>query len=377
MKRTVIILLVLAVASVAVLTGCGGTASNSESDGAGDVAAAPAAPVENQITWRVQGYGASGTLYDEYGQRLADRISEVTGDRLVIDFYPADAIFAASEVPNAARDGIVDAVYTYGGQYTGINEAFALLAATPGMFSRPFDMLTWMKEGGGMELWQECMDAYDMKQHVLLCGVHDAENFLWSKVPIREIEDMKGLTMRFMPIFGNVLSDHGMSCVSLPATEIIPSLERGVIDAGEYSIPAYDISMGFQDVAKYCIRPGFHQPCATVMLNVNQASWNALSDELKQIVESACNENIVRFFTDQRMRNIEALEATEAAGVEIVYLSDDAIATLSDWTEEYLTKKSAEDEWVKKVVDSERAFVQKTADYAAALDFEWPDWALK
>jgi TRAP-type mannitol/chloroaromatic compound transport system substrate-binding protein len=374
MKRIAFIMLALIMASAAALTGCGGGGGAAGSDDSGD--AGDAAASAEQITWRVQGYGASGTLYDEYGKRLADRITEVSGGRLVIDFYPADAIFAAAEVPNATRDGIVDAVYAYGGQYTGINEAFALLAATPGMFARPFDILTWMKEGGGMELWQECMDAYDMKQHVLLCGVHDAENFLWSNVAIREIEDMRGLTMRFMPIFGNVLSDHGMSCVSLPATEIIPSRERGVIDAGEYSIPAYDISMGFQDVAKYCIRPGFHQPSTTVVLNVNQSSWDALPDDLKLVVEAACNENIVRFFTDQRIRNIDALEEIMAAGVEIVYLSDDAIATLGDWTEEYLTKKSAEDEWVKKVVDSQKAFVRKTAEYSGSLDFEWPAWAL-
>jgi TRAP-type mannitol/chloroaromatic compound transport system substrate-binding protein len=325
----------------------------------------------------VQGYGAAGTLYDEYAQRLADRITEVSGGRLVIDFYPADAIFSASEVPNAVRDGIVDAAYTYGGQYTGINEALALLTATPGMFARPFDVLTYMKEGGGMELFQECLDSYDMKQHVLLVGVHDAEDFLWSNAPIREIEDMRGLTMRFMPIFGNILSDHGMSCLSLPGSEIIPSLERGVIDAGEYSIPAYDITMGFQDVAKYCILPGFHQPSTTVVLNVNQTSWDNLPDELKAIVEAVCNENIVRFFTDQRMSNIDAIQEIEDAGIEIVYMSDNAIATLSEWTSEYLTKKSAEDEWVKKVVDSEKAFVQKTAEYAAGLDFEWPAWAFE
>jgi TRAP-type mannitol/chloroaromatic compound transport system substrate-binding protein len=364
MKRLVIACMVFAMTAAVAFTGY--------SDGM-----AAASGADKQITWRVQGYGGAGTLYDAYAKRLTDRITELSAGRLTIDFYPADAIFAASEVPNAARDGIVDAVYTYGGQYTGVNEAFALLCATPGMFPRPFDLLTYMKEGGGVKILQDMLDAYNMNQKVLLCGVHDAEIFLWSNKPIREIEDMKGLTLRFMPVFGNILSAHGMSCVSLPATEIIPALERGVIDAGEYSIPAYDITMGFQDVAKYAIVPGFHQPSSAVTLNVNKASWDALPDELKRIVEAACNENIVRFFTDQRMRNVEALDKIRAAKVEIVAMSAKAIATLNQWTAEYINQKAASNEWVKRVRDSERAFVKEMAGYMDSLDFQWPDWARK
>jgi TRAP-type mannitol/chloroaromatic compound transport system substrate-binding protein len=328
------------------------------------------------IAWKIQGFNSAGTTNDSYARNLMARITELSGGRLQIDYYPADAIFPTSEMGNALRDGIVDGINFYAGQFTGIDEAFSLFNSTPGLFARPTDQALWFRYGGGMELWQEMADSYDMNMHILLSGVVDGENFLWSNRPIHEIEDMQRLTVRFMPIFGSVLADHGISVVALPGTEVVPGLERGVIDAGEYSTPDFDRSMGFQDVAKYVIRPGIHQPGGNNSIAIRQDRWDNLPDDLKAVVEAACAEAVLNNFGDQRMKNIEAMQFFEEAGIEVCLLSDDAVNTMNQWAQEWLEQKCETNPWMKRVVDSQKAFVKNYAAYSDSMDLPWPQWML-
>ncbi|MDR1322490.1 MAG: TRAP transporter substrate-binding protein DctP [Gracilibacteraceae bacterium] len=369
MKKTLTLLCILCLV-VAVASGCSSPAAapaaNTPSPAAGEV-----------ITWKIQGFQSAGTTQDNYTRALMKRIMELSNGRLQIEYYSADAIFPNSEMGNALRDGIVDGVNFYGGQLTGIDEAFALFTSTPGLFSQPIDQALWFRYGGGMELWQEMADYYDMNQHILLTLAVDGEDFLWSNKPIREIADMQNIIVRFMPIFGSVLADHGISINALPATEIVPGLERGVIDAGEYSTPSTDLSMGFQDVAKYVIRPGIHQPSGNNAIAIRKDRWEALPDDLKAVVESACAEAILNNYGAQRMDNITAMKAIEEAGIEVCFLSDDAVNTMNQWVQEWLEQKSETNPWMKRVVDSQKEFAKNYASYSDSMNLPWPQWMLE
>jgi TRAP-type mannitol/chloroaromatic compound transport system substrate-binding protein len=201
------------------------------------------------------------------------------------------------------------------------------------------------------------------------------EDFMWSDEPITEVDDLKGITVRMMPVMGNVLSENGISVAFISGTEIVASMERGVIDAGEYSIPALDQSFGFQDVAKYVARPGFHQPCATQELCINKQKWEALPDDLKAVVEYACKANVISMMTNVTLRNIASLEFFEQQGITVTYLSDNAIKTLQDWTDAYYEKHATEGTLMKKIVDSQNAFVDKIAEYKDSIDMPYPSWA--
>ncbi len=329
------------------------------------------------ITWKVQGYTPSGTLYDQYGETLAKKITEMSGGRLVIDWYGAGSIVPVGEAPTAVRDGILDAEFGYSGMWAGIDEAFPLFCSTPGTFSDPRDMVTWLYDGGGLELWQEMVDQYGMNSHLVLAGTHDMETFLWSNEPIKEIDDLFGKTVRIMPVMGNILANNGVSVAFISGSEIISSMERNVIDAGEYSIPALDQTFGFQDVAKYYTRPGFHQPCATQELMINQDRWDELPDDLKTVVEEACKANVLEMMTDSTLKNIDSMKFFEEEGIELVQMSDEMMATLQEWTDKYFEEKMAESESFRKIRESQIAYLKKIAAYKKGLEIPYPDWAFE
>lgn len=367
MRKGISILLCLILLAT-LLTGCG----NSGSSAGGDT------PQNFEvITWKVQGYTPAGTLYDQYGEALANKITKMSGGRLVIDWYGADSIVPVGEAPTAVRDGILDAEFGYAGLWTGIDEAFPLFCSTPGTFSDPRDMVTWLYEGGGMELWQDMVDQYNMNAHVVLAGTHDMETFLWSNEPISEIDDLYGKTIRMMPVMGNVLANNGVSVAFISGSEIISSMERKVIDAGEYSIPALDQTFGFQDVAKYYTRPGFHQPCATQELMINQQKWDALPDDLKTVVEEACKANVLEMMSDSTLKNIDSMKFFKDNGITLVQMSDDMLATLQDWTDKYFETKMAESESFKKIRESQIAYLKTIAAYKKGLEIPYPDWAFE
>lgn len=356
---------------LASLAGCASTTTTPPAGGDGTPGAAVVAP----IVWKVQGYTAAGTLYDTYGKNLTDSITAMSGGRLAIEWYAADSIVTVSEGPSAVRDGILDGVFDYTGVWSNVDEAFPLFCSSPGLFADPLDMVGWVYEGGGQELWQKAMDDYNMNCHTLLAGTHDMENFLWSNEPIIEIDDMRGITTRVMPIMGNIMSENGINVAFISGTEIVANMERGVIDAGEYSIPALDQTFGFQDVAKYVARPGFHQPCATQQLAINKDKWNALPDDLKAIVEYACSANVLNMMTNVTTLNVDSLNYFEDLGITVTQLSDDAINTMQAWTDAYYDAHATEGSLMRDVIDSQYAYITKVASYKDTLEMPYPAWA--
>lgn len=362
-KKGISLLLVVVLTLSMLLTGCGGGGEGGVVD------------TGQTYTWKVQGYTAAGTYFDTMGQNLANAITEASNGRLKIEWYAADSIVAVAENANAVRDGVLDAAFDYAGLYTSLNDAFALFCSSPGLFSDPFDMYTWQTEGGGLELWQEMWDSYGMNGHLILAGLHDQEDWLWSNKPIETIDDMKGITLRMMPLMGTILADHGLSVAFVSGTEIVSSMERGVIDAGEYSIPALDKTFGFQDVAKYYARPGIHQPTASVSLNVNKDKWEELPDDLKRIVEACCHENVLNFWTFGTMANIDAIEYFDEIGAVQTTLTDETVDTLLKWIDDWYEKECPKNEWLDKVHTSQVEHIKKIAAYKDSLDFAYPSWA--
>ncbi len=366
MKKRYLAGLLVLVLIMTSLVGCSGQASTSDN-------ANQTAP-EKQIVWKVQGYTPAGTLYDEYGKRLADNITTMSNGRLKIEWYPADAIVPSVDGPQAVRDGVLDGLFDYSGLWSSVEYAAPLFCSSPGLFSDPTDMVAWLDYGGGRELLQEMGDKIGV--HIEPAGVYDMENFLWANKPIDSIEALKSVKLRMMPIMGEILAANGCNVVFMSAAEIIPSMERGVIDAGEYSIPALDQTFGFQDVAKYYMRPGFHQPCATQQLVINKKNWESLPEDLKRIIQVACKENQMYMLNDAAARSIKAMEDFEKMGVELVVMPDEMIATLQEWTNAWYEKKVKEDPFLAKVHQSQVEFLKMWAPYKQTEKIPYPDWAL-
>ena len=364
MKRKIMVILVMILCFSLIAAGCGGGVMNDPGESGGG---------EKEVHhWKVQGYTAAGTTFDDYGKHLSELIETMSDGRIQIDWYPSDSVVAGFDVPNAVRDGILNAEYGYSGLWTSLEYGAPLFCSTPGDFYDPFDVLYWLEEGGGYELWNEMLEPYGVT--VRAGGILDAENFLWTNEPITSIDVLKSMKLRMMPLMGEVLADNGCSVVFLPGSEVVSSMERKVIDAGEFSTPALDETFGFQDVAKYYHKPGFHQPTSVQEFVINDDSWNALSPDLQAIVNAACKENVLWTWMQNGIRNQEAMERFDAMGAELVIMPPEVVDTLQEWTNVWFDKMMEEDPFIAKVRKSQMDFMKSWVPYKTDMEIPYADW---
>jgi len=317
---------------------------------------------EKVIKWKVQGFVPAGMLFHDSLLRLADEVKKATSGRLVWEVFPAGALVPPFEGVKAVSDGVYQANYGYAAQWVGKIPAAPLFTAAPGGMNT-LDMQMWQNHGGGKELWQEMYDRYGFKVKHFITGPIAMEDFMWSKKPLRKIEDFKGLKMRMMPLMGDVLSKNGMSVVFMPGGEIMPNLQRGVITAAEYSIPAFDKTLGIWEICKYVMLPGIHQPASATELLVNKKAYMALPDDLKAILGAAIGKMRLDNWLWMESKNVEAVEFFKEKGIETVVMDPETIKTMVKWAEEYLDEMSAKDEFFAKVWNSQKAFSKKWYPY--------------
>ena len=330
----------------------------------------PTPAKEEVITWTVQGFTPAGLFFHDLAEHLAASVKEMSGGRLVFDLHPSPAIVPALESLDAvAAPGVLDAIYCYPAMWIGKAEVAPLFNSTPGVFNT-WDRIMWDLEGGGHELEEEFYREHlGLDVHVLPAGTISMEIFMWSKTPLRTIDDFQGKKFRMMPLMGKVLDANGLSTVYLPAAEILPALQTGVIDCAEYSVPAYDVKAGFGDVCKYYHFPGIHQPSSHPELVVNGKKWDALPNDLKSMLRYVCEAEILWSWHYGDRLNIEALAEFDRRGNELVIVEPETIGILLEWADAYLDAEAAKDPFFAKVWDSQKAWRDMWYPYADAISF--------
>ncbi len=317
--------------------------------------AIPAVAKDKVITWKVQGFVPAGMLYHETLERMAEEVKKATNGRLVFEVHPAGSLVPPFEGLKAVSDGVYDANFGYSAQWVGKIPVAPLFTAAPGGFN-VVGMQMWLDYGGGHDLWQKTYEKYGFNVKVFIAAPIAMENFMWAKEPLKTIEDFKGKKLRMMPLMGDVLSKHGMSVKFMPGGEIMPNLQRGVLDAAEYSIPAFDKTMGIWEVCKYVMLPGIHQPCSQLELVVNKKSYEALPDDLKTQLKAGIAASRINEWLWMEQKNLEAVEFFKKNGIETVIMEPETVQTFVKWAHEYLDELSAKDEWFGKVWNSQKAF---------------------
>ncbi|HDG98063.1 MAG TPA: C4-dicarboxylate ABC transporter [Desulfobacterales bacterium] len=322
----------------------------------------PAISKDNVIKWKVQGFVPAGTLFHENLLMLAKQIKKVTKGRLVWQVFPAGALVPPFEGLKAVSDGVYQANYGYAAQWVGKIQVAPLFCAAPGGLDT-MGMMMWQDYGGGKKLWQEMYDRAGFKVKLLMTAPIAMEDFMWAKKPLRTLDDFKGIKMRMMPLMGDVLQKHGFSVVFMPAGEIMPNLQRGVIDAAEYSIPAFDRTLGIWEICKYVMLPGIHQPASATELLVNKKAWEELPDDLKVLVETTVGKFRLENCLWMESKNLEAIEFFKQKGIKFITMEPETVRTMTQWAWEYLDELAAKDEFFAKVWNSQKAFGKKWWPY--------------
>ncbi|MGB7288425.1 MAG: TRAP transporter substrate-binding protein [Salaquimonas sp.] len=264
---------------------------------------------------------------------FVEKINAISSDVEFEHFDPGKLV-PTLEALDAVSNGSVDAAYTTSGYWQGKMKAASLFAAVP-FGPEAGEFLGWVFYDDGAKLWQKLYDNNGYNVHVTPCGIIAPETSGWFKKEINTLEDLKGLNMRFFGLGAEVMQKLGVSTSLLAAGDIFPALERGAIDATEFSMPRIDANLGFHKIAKYNYFPGWHQPSTLFELLINKDKWEELSDVAKKQIEVACQATITDNLAEGEATNYAAMVENETKnGVTNKQWSPEILAAFeSNWND--------------------------------------------
>ncbi|WP_157014481.1 TRAP transporter substrate-binding protein [Mesorhizobium xinjiangense] len=344
--------------------------------------AAPAVLAQSPITIKMQTSWPSSDIWMDFARQYTERVERMSGGRIQFDLLPAGAVVGAFQVLDACHDGILDAAHTVPVYWYGKHKAASLFGTGPVFGGSATTMLAWFHAGGGKDLYRELtQDILGLDVYGFYGFPMPAQPFGWFKQPVTGSADVEGLKYRTVGLAADLMQRMGMSVAQLPGGEIVPAMERGVIDAFEFNNPSSDMRFGAQDVAKNYMLSSYHQASESFEFLFNKDFFDGLDDDLKAIleygVEAASTANTA-IALDNYSADLQALQKEH--GVSVHRTPKEVLdVQLQAWDE--LIPTLEEDEYMKRVLDSQRAWVERVVfyelmnspDLALAYDHYFPD----
>ena len=314
-------------------------------------AAIVAAPVTAQAQETLEMTSAFGKNLPILGTAAVNFVEKINSISESVEFEHFDPgeLVPTLEALDAVSNGSVDAAYTTSGYWQGKIKSASLFAAVP-FGPEAGEFLAWMLYDDGHTLFQQMYDDNGYNVHVLPCGIIAPETSGWFKNEINDLADLEGLNMRFFGLGAEVMQRLGVSTSLLAGGDIFPALERGAIDATEFSMPRIDARLGFYNIAKFNYFPGWHQPATMFELLVNKDRWNDLDERAQKQIEIACLANITDNYAEGEATNYAAMvENTDQHGVTIKQWSPEMLETFESTWAEVAAELAAEDEFFATV----------------------------
>lgn len=338
---------------------------------AGMAAALTVSPgIAAEYSWTLQtAYAAGDQLHRSYVE-FAEKVEQMSGGRLEIDVSPGGTFVPAFEVIDAVNDGILDAGGGDGDYLVGRHPAGSLFASAPAFGMDSITLMSWMRYGDGDELFNEYVKEVIGFDHVRAFAMSPAlaQPFGWFQEPIESVADIQGLKFRTPGLPVDVMEEMGAAVVTVPGAEVVPALERGVIESAEYFSPEADLTLGLPDIRKVYMMPSYLQIGLVLNVYVNEAKWAELPADLKSIVEHAAMAESADFYWRYLKENADALARMEnEQGVSVVRTPDDVMRAQLDAWDVVLERYAAEDEFFARVLESQRGYADEAVGLKARI----------
>lgn len=319
-----------------------------------DSGVAAADSVSRPLRWRVPGaFQSTMPVLGDNILYVTEALAEASDGAIGLKVFEPGELMPAFSITDSVRDGKVEAGYTWLGYDQGKVPASALLGAVPfGM--EPWEFTAWWYEAGGAELAEALYQPYNI--HPMLCGIIGPETAGWFRFPINQLTDLQGLKIRFAGIGGKVMERLGASVTMLPGGEIFQALEKGAIDATEFSLPVVDQSLGFDRVAGYNYFPGWHQPATSMHFVVNLELWQSLSRSQQAMLEMACTAGVTRNLARSEALQGQVIADFAGTNVSAESLPLPILRELHTVAQEVLEEEAQRDPMFRKILDAQRAF---------------------
>ncbi|MCA8883022.1 MAG: TRAP transporter substrate-binding protein [Rhodobacteraceae bacterium] len=281
--------------------------------------------------------------------RVADQLDLMSGGTLKMKVYEPGKLVPPFEILDAVSSGKINSGYTTAGYWAGKIPAAPLFSAVP-FGPEAGEYMAWLYYDDGMALYQEMYDQAGYNVKVLPCAILAPETSGWFASEVDAPEDLQGLKMRFFGLGGKVMQELGVATSLLPGGEIFPALEKGAIDATEFSMPAIDARLGFHKLVKFNYFPGWHQQATIFELLINKDTWNSASDQHKAILENACKASMADSFAEGEALQFSAMvDNVENNGVTIKQWSPEMLEVFESTWDKVAEGEAANDPFFAKV----------------------------
>jgi len=309
---------------------------------------------------RFQSTWPSKDIFHEYALDFAKKVNDMTGGELKIEVLPAGSVVPAFGLLDAVSKGTLDGGHGVMGYNYGKQAAIALWTSGPAFGMDANMVLAWHKYGGGKELLVKLYDSIGANIVSFLTGPMPTQPLGWFKKPITKASDFKGLKFRTNGLAIDLFTQMGAAVNALPGGEIVPALDRGLLDGAEFNNATSDRLLGFPDVSKTCMLQSFHQSSEQFEITFNKSKFNSLPPKMKAIIENAVEASsadmswkaVDRYSTDYR-------ELATKHGVKFYKTPDTLLQEQLTVWDEVVAKKGEGNTLFREVEKSMRDFAER------------------
>ena len=316
------------------------------------------------IVLKMQGAWGAKDIFNEMAQEYVTRVNEMAGGRLRIDYILTGSVVKTFQEMDAVSKGVLDAAHSVPVYWYGKSKVASLFGSGPINGCDAHQTLAWIYRGGGLALYNELLGKINLDVVGFFAMPMPTQPLGWFKKPITSAAGLKGLKYRTVGLAADLFQEMGAKVTQLPGGEIIPALEKGVIDAFEFNNPTSDMRFGSQDVIKNYMMGSYHQAMEFFEIAFNKKKWATIPKDLQAILQYAAEAaSSANWWTamDNYSRDLQDLVSKHKVNV-IRTPKSIFVEQLKAW--DILTKKlSDEDPFFAKVVESQKAWAKRVAYY--------------
>ncbi|HZH27528.1 MAG TPA: TRAP transporter substrate-binding protein [Azospirillaceae bacterium] len=326
----------------------------------GAVLAKPNVSRAQTVVFRFQSTWPQRDIFHEYAQDYAKKVNEMSGGRLRLEVLAAGAVVGAFQLMDAVSAGALDGGHGVAAYWYGKNKA-ASLFGTPAPFGwNANELLGWVNYGGGQQLYDRLLKDI-LKVNVVshFYGPMPTQPFGWFRREINSADQLRGLKYRTVGLAADLYQALGVAVTIVPGGEIVPAMDRGLIDAAEFNNPSSDRVLGFPDVSKLYYVQSYHQVIECFEVMFNAIKYNQLAAEQKAMLKyaaEAASADMSWKAMDRYSKDLN--EMREKQGVRVIKTPDSILqAQLQAWDQ--VINNLSSDPFFKEVVESQRAWARR------------------
>ena len=316
------------------------------------------------ITVKMQGAWSSTDIFNEFAMEFVNRVNAMAGGRLRIDYLIAGAVEKPFEVTDAVSKGVLDAGHTVPVYWYGKSKVASLFGSGPINGCDAHQTLAWIYRGGGLDLYKELLRKLGLNYVGFFAMPMPTQPLGWFKKPITDAKQLKGLKYRTVGLAADLFQEMGAKVTQLPGGEIVPAMDRGLLDAAEFNNASSDRLLGFADVSKVFMLQSYHQSGEQFEITFNKTKFDALPVKMKAIIENAveaASQDLQWKSIDRYSQDYIELQTKDKVRV---YITPAAILQKQlDIFDGVMEKYSATNPLFKEVLESQRKFAARSVKW--------------